>query len=143
MSKNGASSSDLGRRVLQSVGIALLVATALSLWTAGIYLIDGASAFEAHGTTPTIVVVTYFAIATLTGIIVGIMRPMAASPRGAALLGFLVAVPAFLMLRVAEGGYGNWSRLEIATMLIWATVLGAPLGVIYRRIFGNASSNGS
>lgn len=122
------------RRIMRATGIALTIAFVLAIWTLVVNVLGGTDPFEAHGTTSHTVIWLYVGAAVLVGILVGVLQPLGRRPSGAALIGFLVALPSFGMMWILRGERA-WSYLDTITMLIWATVLGAPLGVIYRALF--------
>jgi len=123
------------QRVARAIGIALVIALILVIWILVVYVLGGDKPFEAHGTTPLTVIWLYLAVAVFSGIVVGLLQPLGRRAAGAALLGFLVALPCFLVMWLLRGRVDPWSAIDTITMLIWAAALGAPVGVIYRALF--------
>jgi hypothetical protein len=121
--------------VLGSVAVALGVALLLALYVVALYLFRGAEPFAALGTTLTAVVLSYFVGAVLAGTVVGLLLPLVRWPWGAALVGFAAAMPVYAVMRVLDQGFVPWTTTDTTVSLVFALLLGAPVGVIYRRLF--------
>lgn len=84
------------------------------------------------------VVLSYLVAGLVAGAVVGVLKPLARSPIGAALLGFVASMPVFVAFQYFDQGLTVWHKDRVIDMLIFACVLGAPLGVIYRRLLGDS-----
>lgn len=71
------------------------------------------------------------------GAIVGLVRPIASRSLGAALIGVLASAPFFAGTAFAVSGF-EWTVDTTITLLIVTVVLGAPLGVVWARLFAAA-----
>ena len=120
------------------LGYGLLIATGFSAWVVTVYLRSGNAPFEKVGTTLWAVILLYFCAAILIGPIVGLLLPLARTTRsGAALLGIVAAIPFYAMARITLEGFTSWTLGDALVILILALFVGVPVGLAYRRIFGN------
>lgn len=105
-----------------------------------VVLVRGASMFgEGGGGVKGLlaVVLSYLVAGLVGGAVVGVLKPLGRSVVGSALLGFLASMPVFLAFQYFDQGPAVWSTGRLIDMVLFACVLGAPLGVIYRRLLGN------
>ena len=63
------------------------------------------------------------------------MRPLAYSKPGAAVVGFIAAIPFAVLLRVAVSGFVPWTTVDTILVTFMCAALGAPLGVAFRDVF--------
>ena len=83
------------------------------------------------------VVLLYFAAAILLGPLVGLLLPLARRGRvGAALVGTIAAFALYAMTLVTLEGFAWWTPRAALLLLGFASFLGVPVGLAYRRIFG-------
>ena len=94
-----------------------------------IYVFRGSAPFERAGTTLSQVSLGYLIGGLVGGVVFGLLLPLGKTRAGAALLGFVVAVPVIhvIMLAVDESALYGTSRLVIT--LLTAVILGPACGV--------------
>lgn len=126
------------RDVIVCLRVALFIATAFSCWVLAVHLLRGNRTFERLETSLGVVVLLYFAAAILLGPLVGLLLPLARRGQvGAALVGTIGAFALYVMALVTLEGFA-WLTLRAALLLLgFASFLGVPVGLAYRRIFGN------
>ena len=126
------------RDIVVCLGWGLLIAMGFSIWVLALYLRRGSAPFENVGTTLWAVILLYFCAAILVGPIVGLLLPLARTTRsGSALVGIVAAIPFYAMARITVEGFTSWARGEAFVILVLALLVGAPVGLAYRRIFGD------
>ena len=136
---NGESQRSVRRDVVLCLRIALVIATLFSAWVLAIYLFRGDLPSESLETTLARVILLYFCTAVLVGPLVGLLLPFARAGRlGAAIVGVVAGIGVYSMVSVAQAGIPLWTLDTALSILIPALLVGAPVGVVYRRIFGTA-----
>lgn len=98
----------------------------------------GAMLAGGGGTAPGLLAVvgSYFLGGLLAGAVVGVLRPVGKTAWGAGLLGFVASTPVFFVFEYFDRGPQAWSTGRVTAMLLFASLLGVPVGVIYRKLFG-------
>ena len=126
-------------RILLSVGAMALFGVAigslLSAYALIVYLIGGAAPFIRNGTTFVDSVALYYVGGTLGGLAVGLLLPFLKGRVGAAVGGAVAMLPVYGAAAYAlEGpaGLRNWPVYAVC-----ALVVGVPVGLTYRRMFGD------
>ena len=71
----------------------------------------------------------------VAGLIVGTLLPLTRWAVGAAAVGVIAAIPIYILVRLATQGFGYWATEDIVEILLLALLVGAPVGVTYRKIF--------
>jgi hypothetical protein len=99
------------------------------------FLVGGRATFEALGTSLSRVLAVYLAAGVVLGVLVGVFRPLAARPVGAGALGFAGGLLFGALIRVSQDGLYGWGARDAFRLIMFAAILGAPVGVIYREIF--------
>ena len=98
-----------------------------------IFLVGGQAPFEAGHSSFEKMIATYLVGGVGAGLIVGMLKPLTQSKVGAAIVGSLAAIPVGILLRFATGHPGPWQGTDTVVTLLFCAMLGAPLGVAYRR----------
>ena len=111
-----------------------LIATAFSLYVLILYALRGPAPFEANETTLSATIAAYYAGLTASGIVLGLVLPLARWKLGAALLGFLALIPLYGVIMFSLHGW-NWDYRDTLATVIAALVVGAPVGLVYRSLF--------
>jgi hypothetical protein len=132
---------DLARRLWWGARWGALFGCAFVAIAVAIYVLSGQSAFESHHTTFGQVALTYFFGGVIAGVVVGILRPLTRSKAGAALVGFMAAMPVAILMRFATDGFGPWQQSDTVEIIVLSLILGAPTGILYREIFSNDSAS--
>jgi hypothetical protein len=127
----------LWKRLLWGARVGAIFGSLFALVALVVFVLGGQRAFDVQHTSLGSVLLTYLLGGVGAGLITGLLRPLTAWKIGAALVGFLAAIPVGVLLRSATGGSGPWSGSEATTLVIFCAVLGAPLGVAYREVFAD------
>jgi hypothetical protein len=126
-------------RIVLSVGamalFGVLIATLLSLYAAVLYLVRGPAPFAAHGTTVLTSVTVYYLGGVLGGLVVGLLLPFLHGRVGAALGGAVALLPMYAAAAYALDGPAGLRKWPV--YLICALIVGVPVGLAYRQLFGN------
>lgn len=122
-------------RCLLCMGFGWFVAALLSLFALGAYLLRGPEPFQANRTSIGLAVLTYFAGATLAGVVVGLTLPLARWRIGAVIVGMLAAVPFYAAIRFAVDGFTPWTMKDTFVILLTSLFVGAPVGLSYYSLF--------
>ena len=135
---DGEGRRSVSRDVLVCLCVALLIAAAFSGWALASYVFRGNTPFEKLETTLGAVILLYFAAAILVGPLVGLLLPLArAGGAGAALVGTIAAFALYSMTLVTLEGFTWWTPRAALFVLGFALLVGTPVGLAYRRIFGD------
>jgi hypothetical protein len=113
--------------------IGLGVGLMLKIWIIFLYLRSGNVPFAAKGTTFGFTVALYLAGGVLAGALAGFLGPLGRGPVWAGIVGFLAALP--LAWSIGHFGMREVAKPTLVTVLT-SLSLGAPIGVVYRRLFG-------
>jgi hypothetical protein len=134
---NGARNRSVRRDITLCTSVALFIATAFSGWVLAVHFFRGDGPFERLGTSLGATVLLYFSAALVVGPVVGLLLPVARAGRaGAALTGTVAAVPLYAMGLVTLEGVRPLTLRDAVIVLLLAGLVGAPVGVVYRRMFG-------
>lgn len=99
------------------------------------FLIGGRATFASLDTTLGRILAFYLVGGTFSGMLVGLLQPLTIRPVGAAVTGFICGALLAVLFRVTQDGLTDWTGGDVVTVLVVATVLGIPVGAIYREIF--------
>jgi len=126
------------RDVIVCLRVALFIAAAFSTWVLVLYLFRGNRPFERLETSLGAAILLYFTAAILLGPLVGLLLPLARTgDMGAALVGTIAAFALYTMALVALEGFMWWTPRAALFLLGFALLLGVPVGLAYRRMFGD------
>jgi uncharacterized membrane protein len=126
------------RDVLVSVSAAVAIAAMFSAYVLALHVFRGNEPFEQLETSVGKVILLYFSSAILVGLLVGLLLPFARSGQlGAALVGAVAAGALAAMTRVADAGFTGWGGRDVFVVVTYGLLLGIPVGLAYRRIFGD------
>lgn len=100
-----------------------------------VFLLSGPSERERNGVTFATVILLYSSAGLIAGLVVGVLLPLTRWKVGAATVGVLAALPVGVLVRLMTDGLTGWTAEDTATALLFALAVGAPSGIIYRRIF--------
>ena len=106
----------------------------LTLYVLVLYLRSGEAPFAAYQTTFVSTVLLYLSGGIVAGGIGGLLGPLGRGPLWAALVGFAAAFP--VAWAFAKFGIGEVTHPTL-TALLTALGLGIPVGLAYRRLFGD------
>jgi hypothetical protein len=118
--------------VVDGVKLGLMFAAAFSVIASVVFILTGGSAFDRSVATLTRVIAAYVAGGIISGALFGILRPLARWAIGAAMLGIIVAVPAYAGMRFAINGFGLWTMEDTAAVLVLSSLIGGASGVMLR-----------
>ena len=138
MSSDQEQRRSVRRDVIVCLRVALFIATAFSGWVLAAHLLRGNRTIEKLETTLGAVILLYFAAAILLGPLVGLLLPLARrGGMGAALVGTIAAFALYAMTLVTLEGFAWWTPRAALFLVGFALILGVPVGLAYRRIFGD------
>lgn len=121
-----------GLNVLWGVYWSLCVAVIFILYSVLLLLVRGNAAFEANDVTFLGTVAVYLFGGVCTGLILGTLRPLGRFWLGAAILGYLCAIPVYVAVRVAVNGFENWSREDLRMLIELPLYLGPFSGLLFK-----------
>jgi len=117
--------------------MALFIAICFSAWVVVLFFRRGNAPFERLGTTFGGAILLYFCAAIVIGPLVGLLLPLARAGRlGAALLGTVAAFALYGMAISTLHGFTSWTIGKALGLLALAMFAGAPMGLVYKRLFG-------
>jgi hypothetical protein len=108
----------------------LKVGAFLSVWGIVVYLVSGPRAFTQHGTTIQQVILGYFVGGIACGALAGLLRPRVRSRLSHMLIGVVVALPVYPVLRTTIDGLTKWDRWDYAGVFLFALIGGTIVGNI-------------
>jgi hypothetical protein len=113
------------KNVRWGIAYGLGFASMFVLYVLGLFAIRGAQPFEHLGTTLTGCIVVYLVGGIMTGAVVGLLRPLLVTRRGAMVVGAVATVPtaAGAMLLVA-GPIARWDKGEWVIPLVYSVLVG-------------------
>lgn len=101
----------------------------------------GPNVFDSYHMTFVSVVGVYLGGGLLSGTLVGLLRPIARYPLGAALVGFLAALPiAFVIEKLSDAG-ASWNYIDTITVTVCSVGLGTLPALFWLRQAENAKKN--
>lgn len=114
-----------------AVLVGVIMATVYSAWVTGLYLVGGSQVFTAHNTSLLMVVLTYFCVGVLGGLVVGVALPIAKHPLGAIVVGVMVGLIFFFCIEVVTAGpISHWTASNTKAVLVLGLLWGGPAGLI-------------
>ena len=121
--------------IKRGLGIALL----FCVWVSIIYAIKGTKVFEQQGVPLLTLITAYLAIGTISGAIVGGLRPFLGSAIGSYGVGLAAALPIAFGIVVAMNGFpSHWPASAVA----FAVVFGGLGGIVIGNEFNSARGDG-
>lgn len=117
------------------IGAGLAIAICLCFYAGILYLFRGPKPFESNGTTLGTVILLYLVGGTVAGAVLGLLFPFTRWRWGAALVGFVAAMPVFVIFRFALEGFTPWTKGDTIVMSVWALTLGSTVGWIFWGMF--------
>jgi hypothetical protein len=125
----------MGLGMLLGLGAGVL----LTLWVLFVYLQHGDAPFAAKHTTLPFTVALYLGGGVVAGGIAGLLGPLGRGRAWAAMVGYLSALPVSAALGVfgGLGGRNPWLVVGLTALI------GLPVGVIYRQMFGDLFAVGN
>lgn len=130
----------LSQDLVLGIGGGLAIALLLCVYAAILYLLRGAESFVANDVTLGAAISVYIVGGVIAGAVVGVLLPITRWRWGAALVGFLAAMPVFAIVRALLEGFRPWTSVDTIVMILWALTLGSSVGWIYWRIFHSDDS---
>jgi hypothetical protein len=70
-------------------------------------------------------IIFYVVFGLLTGVVVGMLRPIAPTIRGSGIIGGVVGLPLALYVRILARGWGNWIFAEIIFFVVFVAICAA------------------
>lgn len=123
-------SSNIKSDIRWGVKVGLFFACFFSLAAIAISLISGET--ELGGISIAAALIVYFSGGVVSGLLLGVLRPLTRSRTGSVLVGPLVVAPAALAGCVAAfGPMGQWTENEAISFVIGAVLLGVGGGYLY------------
>ena len=101
-----------------------------SAFAVALYAFRGSDPFTANGTTFGGTVVAYFVGGAGAGAVLGLLRPLARSRWGAAVVGFFCALPVWLGAAFAIDGVAALHAEDLLLTLLFSVLSGPICGVI-------------
>ena len=109
----------------------LIAGGLLAVWATVVLVTHGGAAFESKHLTYGTTVAIYLAGGTISGAIVGALKPLARYDVGVPVVGIAAALPALVGLRIATRGIGRWSAFDAAFVGFGALLFGLCGALIY------------
>jgi hypothetical protein len=128
----------LERNLRTGMGYGVAYAAVYSAFVLVLALVVGERLFAGSGTSLVRVVFGYVAAGVGGGLVVGLLLPLGGTKLGAALVGFVAAIPVFFAF-----GMGGEPQPPLEVLLLdalpLAAIMGAPAGLIIRSQFGGGT----
>jgi len=113
------------KNVRWGIAYGLGFASMFVLYVLGLFAIRGAQPFEHLGTTLTECIVFYVAGGIMTGTMVGLLRPLLVTRRGAMVVGAVALVPmGFGAMLMVAGPIARWDKGEWVIPLVYSVLVG-------------------
>ena len=116
--------------VLWGARLGLAVGAVFSAWALAVFVLSAGQAMRDNGTTLPAVLAAYLAGGPVAGGVMGALRPLARWAAGAAVVGFVTAIPVFVAIRLAVDGTKPAEAGELLGVIFFGIVGGA-LGVVF------------
>ena len=100
----------------------------------------GPTAFDRYHATLVSVVGIYFGGGLVSGTIVGLLRPLAKYAFGAALVGFLAALPIALVIEKLSDDGASWNYIDTVVVVVGSVGLGSLPALIWLQQSVNAKN---
>lgn len=123
--------SALKDRMLLGIVVGLFFATGCSAYALISFIIRGNAAFRANGTTLGAAIAVYYGGFILSGVLFGLLLPLARWRISAAFVGFVAMVPFYGAVMVALSGISNWGPVQTITTILGALFVGMPVGLYF------------
>jgi len=120
---------DLKADLREGIGAGMYLAAAYSVIGGVAVALGAGRVIESLGANILIVVAAYFTGGLLSGVAFGLLRPMGATRLGAALLGFVVALPSVTVLSSLVIPPPEWRNLPVFSLGASA-LIGPILGIV-------------
>ncbi len=121
----------LGHNVGSGARAGLIGGALLAAWATFVFVIHGAAPFQSRHLTYGTTVVVYLMGGTISGAIVGALRPLARYDIGVPVIGIAAALPALVLLRIATKGIVGWSVFDEAFVGFGALLFGLCGALVY------------
>lgn len=92
------------RDLIWAYGWAFGFAVMLSLWVLAVTVVRRPTYFEVYGLTTWQIIATYFAAAAVGGLVLGVLRPLAATRDGAVIIGAVIGTIFYSAVGIALDG---------------------------------------
>ena len=115
-------------RVLIGTAVGLFQALGFSVHAVALVLLRGAAAFGESGATLGQTVLAYALGGAASGMLIGLLLPLARWRIGATLLGASALVPFYVAMTVTIPGYDPWASGSMIAFMLLAAIAGAMLG---------------
>lgn len=117
------------RRVIDGVQIGLMFAAAYAVIAIVLFVLSKGAALDHSFSVLGRVIAVYVAAGIVGGAIFGLLQPIVQWAIGAAVLGTIVAIPAYVGMRIAVHGLAAWTRGDTSDVLVLSLLLGSIGGV--------------
>jgi hypothetical protein len=111
--------------------VGLVLALVPSAWVTIAHFVTSGASLEARGLSLPVVLLVYFSSALVGGVIYGLSGPLFQSRMGAAVGGFLIAVPLFTAIAISLPGEDLDVPRTWRTIVLAAAFLGGLTGFIH------------
>jgi hypothetical protein len=125
----------LGRNTVWGARYGGIFGLIYSVWAVVSFVVGGQETFARQGTTIGEVIVFYLVGGAVAGAIVGMLRPLTYHRAGAALVGFLAAIPLGVGIKVMLTGFRLWTQVDRITLLLFPLFFGCGAGLVLHGIF--------
>jgi len=133
-SARAAGSRPLRDRLLWGVRWGAYYSAVLIAWVSFVWLVRGSEPFQRQGVSWFAVVLIYAIGGPVTGVIVGILLPLASSGSGAAITGIVAAIPVSVITIATVGGFPPWTPTHTFSAILMAVLGGAMGGWMFRAV---------
>ena len=98
----------------------MLYGAFLSVWATVVFVLVGPTVFEERGATLPMFIALYLTAGAISGALIAILLPLWKSTIGSIVLGWAVAIPIAILIRVAAIGLHDWTLLDVELIAIAA-----------------------
>jgi hypothetical protein len=107
-----------------------------------ILIFSGTKPFEAQGTTFVNTVIVYMVGGTAAGCVVGLLRPLANNRLGAAVIGFLAALPVGALASIGSRVSSFTLIGQSVVVVLFGLIVGVPAGIVLQDLSVQARRDG-
>jgi hypothetical protein len=121
----------LGHNVRSGALTGLIGGGLLAAWATVVFVLHGGAPFERGHLTYGSTIALYLSGGTVSGAIVGALKPLSRYDIGVPVVGIAAALPALVGLRIAREGISDWSAFDIAFIGFGTLLFGLCGALVY------------
>jgi len=123
------------RRIWLGARIGLAFGVVYSAWVLLLLLVNGPGYFQAEGINLPLLIGAYLVAGVLAGSLVGMARPAVRNWFGAAIVGYLIALPVIHLIMMTDAATDPFSADALRVTAVTAALEGPAGGIIIWSIF--------